>query len=123
MAEAAKFIDHLATLVAIPWQAAFGLAMWQQFFWAILGQRPDWLGRSWRFCGRAHQALLPIALPALTFRVVLSDSAYETVTGCVLIVIGWACRNWPDDEHWKRTRRKVVEKVQAVGARLVVVRA
>lgn len=72
---------------------------------------------------RGHVWLWPLAGPGLLIDLVahpVLSRLLGTVVDLVLLWVWWDARDFPDDEQWKRRKRKVKEMVTQLGRRLVV---
>jgi hypothetical protein len=115
--------------------ALYALAKWVLIMWPVSGlgllltklidahYRPTFL----RFL---YHELKPFYLPALAAYPVLLVLHGGDVTVGELVYVGFSVLNWfvfkdgvDDDDRWKRRLRKLAERIERSGSRLVVVPA
>lgn len=72
---------------------------------------------------RGHVWLWPLAGPGLILDMVthpVLPHLLSTLLDLVVLWVWWDARDFPDDDQWKRRKRKVKEMVTQLGRRLVV---
>lgn len=118
-------LRSIAYVATFTWQLAYGLAMVLHIA-VLLGYRFDRLRKAADAAAQAHQELWLFAPAGLVYAAVDSWNSPRPWTIVFVpwgLLIWWWARNWPDDNVWKRRRKKLRDAVKAVGGRLVVVPA
>lgn len=96
--------------------------------WALAGTAIFPNGRANHFVKTAFFELKPFALPLLALVCLTDVLTGDLPVPMQVLLAAWNFLSWlvlrtirDDDDRWKRRRRKVAERIQRQGARLVAV--